>query len=116
MKFVTKVLDHLVCWVAASWPFAKCYHVVFVDEIPDLLEKRTLYALGAPEPWSVAMRCPCGCGALIHLSLLKTDSPRWTLQMGPKARPSIHPSFWRTTGCRSHFILSNGRVLWCQSR
>ncbi|WP_371417153.1 DUF6527 family protein, partial [Granulicella sp. L60] len=27
------------------------------------------------------MKCPCGCGEDIHLSILKSDSPRWNLRV-----------------------------------
>ncbi|WP_425373246.1 DUF6527 family protein, partial [Klebsiella pneumoniae] len=30
-----------------------------------------------------------------------------------KGRPTLYPSIWRTTGCRSHFWVRIGRIHWC---
>ncbi len=36
-----------------------------------------VYLIGdGPEAWSAAMVCPCGCQALVSLSLIPTDSKR----------------------------------------
>ncbi|MDM9644782.1 DUF6527 family protein [Rhizobium sp. S163] len=34
--------------------------------------------------------------------------------MSPQAdRPTLHPSVWRNSGCRSHFWVRRGRIAWC---
>lgn len=91
------------------------YRSKVVDELPDRVRARTLYLIGAPTPWSAALLCPCGCGELIHLSLLPDDPPSWQHRQDSKQKPSLEPSVWRTTGCRSHFFLSKGRIVWCRS-
>ena len=83
-----------------------------VEEIPDALDGRFLYVIGDGRPWSAAMLCPCGCGETIHLSLLSDDSPSWTLRMERGGLPTLSPSVWRTKGCRSHFFLRHGNVVW----
>ena len=92
------------------------YGIQRVSEIPDRLKDRTLYVMGKPKPWSVAFLCPCGCKETIHISLLENDSPSWSLQIGPRNKLSLEPSIWRREGCRSHFFLSKGQVIWCQRR
>jgi hypothetical protein len=66
------------------------------------------------EDWSIGMSCPCGCGETIELMLLPEAKPRWTLSRDGRGRPTLSPSVWRKTGCRSHFWLREGRVFWCR--
>ena len=61
-----------------------------------------------------SMLCPCGCGVLICLNLIPDESPCWRLDRHRGGAVSLFPSVWRTTGCRSHFWLSRGRVRWCR--
>jgi hypothetical protein len=89
------------------------YRVVYINEDPDQPIPRTLYAIGENgNLWHVVLLCPCGCGATIGLNLLPDDSPRWTLHKRRQG-PTLTPSVWRTTGCKSHFILRHGQVIWC---
>lgn len=89
------------------------YRVVHLTEDPDELLPETLYAIGENgHLWHVALVCPCGCGAIIALNVLPDASPRWRLYESADG-PTLSPSVWRTTGCRSHFILRRGGVIWC---
>lgn len=90
------------------------YTLQHAIELPDQPKSNVLYAIGEGEAWSAAMLCPCGCTAIIQLSLLEDDQPRWELSIDKKRRPTLYPSIWRTMGCKSHFILRAGEVLWCQ--
>ena len=54
-----------------------------VVELPDSPQRDRLYVIGSGTPWSAALLCPCGCGELIHLSLLVDDSPSWGDQFRP---------------------------------
>lgn len=83
----------------------------FPDE-PDQLEPLVVYLIGENEHlWHAALLCPCGCGEVIRLNLLTDDEPCWRVQLSRKG-VSFKPSIWRTTGCRSHFFLRSGRILW----
>ena len=88
-----------VTWLA-EWIFGLCASEFF-DPLPTL--------------WHVALVCPCGCGATIALNVLPDASPRWRLYESADG-PTLSPSVWRTTGCRSHFILRRGGVIWCHGR
>jgi hypothetical protein len=85
---------------------------VSVDELPDSLAQRRLYLIGSGVPWSAALICPCGCGEVIQLSLLPDDSPSWTVSFDRDGLPALSPSVWRTKGCRSHFFLRHGTIVW----
>ena len=82
------------------------------DEPPEKMARRHLIRMiDEGQPWAVLMMCPCGCQEVIELSLSRASKASWSLttQCG---RPTLHPSVWRNTGCRSHFWLRNGRVDW----
>ncbi|MBX9609845.1 MAG: hypothetical protein K2Y51_26810 [Gammaproteobacteria bacterium] len=85
------------------------------DSLPPILPIRDLVlARDADEDWCVGMRCPCGCGQSIELMLINDVNPRWDVHIDSKKRPSLYPSIWKQTGCRSHFWLKEGRVSWCE--
>lgn len=93
------------------------YKVVEVEELPSKLHAYRLYMVGpAVSPWFAALTCPCGCAEVIQLSLLPEERPSWSLTIDEQRRPSLHPSVWRTAGCRSHFFLCRGTVRWCSMR
>lgn len=87
--------------------------VAMVDEEPARPAPRMLHvSMRAGEPAVGWLVCPCGCGDVISLRLSGRRSPRWHLRRadGPA---TLVPSIWRKGGCRSHFILRDGRVHWC---
>ena len=61
----------------------------------------------------VLFLCPCGCGYVITLSLKNLHNPHWRLNIGKEGRPTLYPSVWQKTECRSHFWLRDGRIYWC---
>ena len=65
------------------------------------------------DDWSVAMRCPCGCGEDLELMLLREVKPNWTLKTSDDEPPTLRPSVWRKSGCEAHFWLRNGYIHWC---
>ena len=84
-----------------------------VDDLPDVLAPERLYLVGDDAcPWSAALLCPCGCEATIQLSLLPGDKPSWRAVRHFSGSVSLRPSVWRTRGCRSHFFLRRGRIVW----
>lgn len=66
------------------------------------------------EDWSVGMRCPCGCGQRLEMMVLKEVKPRWDVAVDTKGRVTLHPSVWLQEGCRSHFWVRSGRIIWCE--
>jgi hypothetical protein len=95
-------------------PKVKLYHFEYVDEFPTALENYKIYVAGENRHlWAAAMICPCGCGAVIELNLLKKVRPCWRIKENPNDLATLIPSVRRITGCRSHFILRNGKIVWC---
>ena len=62
----------------------------------------------------VGMRCPCGCGYGIQLAIFNGASPRWRLSEDKRGRVTLEPSIHLKRGCRSHFWLRAGKVVWCE--
>ncbi len=92
---------------------ADLYRVVLVDDEPDLVEPRRVYAVGENgHLWHATLLCPCGCGERISLNLLPDDSPCWVL-LESLGVPTLRPSVSRNVGCRSHFFLRAGKIEWC---
>jgi Family of unknown function (DUF6527) len=111
-----KLFDSLTGWFSKLVGKGPTYTWARVDDLPDGLERRTVYLVGdGGQPWSASMMCPCGCGANIALSLLEDDSPSWQATISAESKITLHPSVWRIKGCRSHFVLRNGRVHWARS-
>lgn len=90
------------------------FHAVRVEDLPDQLEKEKVYLAGeGANVWAAALQCPCGCGERIELSLLPQSRPSWRAEVHADNTVSLTPSVWRQKGCKSHFILRLGRVIWC---
>ena len=65
---------------------------------------------GAPR--QIVVACPDGCGEKLSINLDPRSGPAWRLYKR-RGRWSLFPSIDKTAGCRSHFILWNGKILWC---
>jgi hypothetical protein len=88
--------------------------VVEGDSLPGRMPRRHLVlAREYGEDWCVGMHCPCRCGAIIELLVIKEANPRWDIVTDGKGHPYLSPSVWRKTGCRSHFWVRRGRIEWC---
>jgi hypothetical protein len=88
--------------------------IIAGDSLPARLPRRDLVlARDGEEDWCVGMRCPCGCDRSIELLLIREARPRWDLTTNAAGQPTLMPSVWLNTGCRSHFWVRQGRVVWC---
>jgi hypothetical protein len=102
--------------LAALRPLRKriLFHGVRVEEFPDKLDRAKVYLAGEGDNlWAAAMICPCGCGDVIKLNLLKQARPCWGVQEHSDGTVTLAPSVWRQKGCGSHFLLRHGRIDWC---
>lgn len=83
------------------------------DLPPDQMPSRDLVLLReGGELWSIMMRCPCGCGQLVELPLIREARPRWSLHVDMHGHPTLAPSIWRREGCRAHYFVMHGKVVW----
>ena len=82
--------------------------------LPDVVHSNVIYQIGDNEcAWAAALRCPCGCKDVIHLSLVSDAQPSWIIQKHKNGNVTLLPSVRRTVGCKSHFIIYRSRVIWC---
>ena len=87
--------------------------LIRTKERPDRLIKGKLYVTEAGgQPAFGFMSCPCGCGETLHLRFAGERRPRWSVVADWLGRATVKPSVWRSTGCKSHFILTKGRIHW----
>lgn len=107
-------------WVRDTWQALKAWAAptrrvaaVVEGDTPTSLPRRNLVLLTeGGEPWSAVMLCPCGCGQRVELPLLPQVKPRWRLEVDSQGLPTLHPSVWLTCGCKSHFFLLKGKIIW----
>jgi hypothetical protein len=109
------VWRRFIVWIWSCFSVrGRTWKSVRVDDLPDRLQKHRIYLIGEDgQVWQAAMLCPCGCAALIQLSVLPKSRPNWAVTPHADGTVSLHPSVWRTTGCRSHFFLRRGQIEWC---
>ena len=85
------------------------------EELPEKIAKKEVFVSGTLERnWVIVMICPCGCGDKIYLNTLQSEQPYWKITHNTKGL-SILPSIWRSKGCKSHFFLSKGKIIWAQN-
>lgn len=85
------------------------------EDPPEVPRPRRVYLVGDPGlQWAAAFLCPCGCRELVQLSLMRDDDPSWIAWGEPGAKASLHPSIWRVRGCRSHFFIKEGKIVWAK--
>lgn len=116
MKWLRRLWSRLVGWWRGppSAPIRPVRTAARVEELPDALDPTRVYLVGErAHLWSVAMLCPCGCGADLHMNLVPGNYACWSVVEHEDETVSLSPSVNRTTGCRSHFFLRRGAVEWC---
>lgn len=87
--------------------------VMALDALPARLPSRKMVlAREDDEDWCVVLACPCGCGQRVELPLIREALPRWKLQVDRHGRPTLSPSVWLKAGCRSHFFVRSGKIVW----
>lgn len=107
--------QRLGLWLRRRLGGGRVYGTVYVDELPDVALDDMVYLVGeGPERWIAGLRCPCGCGEFLQMSLMRGGRPRWSCRTHWSGLVTLHPSIWRQKGCRSHFFLRGGRVDWCE--
>jgi hypothetical protein len=110
-----KHLKAFFVWLWSCLPWTEqLWKSQLVEDLPDSFRPRTIYLIGENgHLWQAAMLCPCGCHAVIQLCLLAEASPKWDCLVHRDGTVSLRPSVFRNVGCRSHFILRSGRIVWC---
>lgn len=83
-----------------------------VDDFPKAVKRGTIYLIGEDaNKWVAAFNCPCGCGEVVQLNLLREGENQWRFRIW-KGRITIYPSVYRKYACGAHFTITHGHVRW----
>lgn len=93
---------------------APVYTFHHVRDFPKDFQSHIVYLQGKPgQEWLAGFSCPCGCQEQIELILSPAKPPCWRLIKHSGDEVTLSPSVWRSVGCRSHFFLRKGKIIWC---
>lgn len=101
-------------WFIQKYNGKKNYKYRLVHELPETLESNIIYIeANLNVPWQLVMVCPCGCKKNLHMNLIEAYHPFWKYHFDKKKRITLSPSVHRMVGCRSHFFVRKGTIVWC---
>lgn len=88
----------------------------FINSMEDLSEvplagKLILVGSKSKAKW-LKFLCPCGCGEVCALNLMKSYYPFWTVELNEDRTISVKPSV-HSQKCGAHFWISKNRIHWC---
>lgn len=80
---------------------------------PEFLKNNIIYVVGGKyyAKWAY-LKCPCGCNDVIMLSLDLRKYPSWSVKQDKLGRATISPSIKKLDGCKSHFLIKKGILIW----
>ena len=93
------------------------YKARFVDDLPSDLKPYVVYVEGRKDEEDfVKFLCPCGCKEAVTLSILSITESNWKIEYKGflKKKVTLIPSINGLIGCRSHFFIRKGEVIWCE--
>lgn len=98
------------------WSYKKFQYKVEIvpdNPNPDTLNDNIVYVVGGKKytKWAY-LKCPCGCNDTIMLSLDRKKDPSWSVKQDKLGQATIFPSINKLDGCRSHFFIKKGRLIW----
>jgi hypothetical protein len=68
-------------------------------------------AKGGAHPVWLSLICPCRCGVVLRVNLMRSQRPAWRVSSDETGGLSLSPSI-DVPACGSHFWLRGGRVEW----
>lgn len=112
MNWAFHIFGRIKAWLRDA--LSSRYKTCFVEEeLPQKLAKKTLYIVHEDSYlWHASMLCPCGCGEVLHMNLLRDERPCWHVTKHKDGTVSLHPSIWRKKGCCAHFWFKKGKIQW----
>lgn len=84
-----------------------------VKDLPLIIGPDIIYIIGENSMfWMLGFKCPCGCESTINLNLLEESFPCWNFNIESNYLITLSPSIRRIKGCKSHFFIQKGCVIW----
>lgn len=113
MNSLWKTVKKFLLWIIG---YPTVIATIRVEDVPDTLKTKKIYVVGESEYlWFALMLCPCGCGETLYMGLMPDQRPRWIMVEHNNGTVSLYPSVWRKIGCKSHFWLKHGKIIWCRT-
>ncbi len=107
------MFQKLLKWFLSFFKRERLYKHQYVNYVPEKINSNTIYLVGNEGYyWQAVMLCPCGCDKTLNMSLMKEHHPSWNIKFNSDRIITLHPSINRTVGCKSHFFLRNGKIVW----
>lgn len=107
------MIKRFINWLLNLFKSEKLYVAKFTDEIPDKPDNITIYLIeNQGYCWQAVMICPCGCKKQLNMNLMKDYHPHWQYKINSKNIITLNPSINRTVGCKSHFFVKQGKIIW----
>lgn len=112
LSFINRIIGYF------QWKFGKFQYrtkLVSDNPKPEEVEINIVYVVGGRNyvKWAY-LRCPDNCGEIIMLNLSEKIKPLWRVKQDKKGRVTIHPSIHKLDGCKSHFWIKKGNLIWSQ--
>ena len=107
-------IKNVVKWITSLFSDDAEFSTSPCKDLPQYYDKNVIYLVGENNVfWQAAMLCPCKCGDLIQLTLDTKGKPSWQVSLNKKNQPTLRPSIHRKINCMSHFLIKDGKVIWC---
>jgi len=105
-------IDNYTYEFISEWPDKD--HVHPWGETKDKIKPGIIYLYNKENAEWAWFRCPCGCGTIIVLRIEnpKQSFPSWILTVNNNL-VTFSPSIQQLNGCKSHFFIREGKVIWC---
>jgi hypothetical protein len=81
------------------------------DPKPALRRNRFIIVGTRERPKWAKFMCPCGCGDVLSLNLMKSHHPNWQVTLETDGSVTVFPSV-DATSCNSHFWIRASQIVW----
>ena len=124
-RFLTQLWKILVRWLGVysvqPTPRAPNFYKLKLTSFEDrsrareaLNDPRTFVLIGPTGAYKWAqMKCPCGCGEILAMNLMRSHYPRWEVEVGNEGLFTLSPSV-DSKKCGAHFWVRDGAIVWCE--
>lgn len=90
--------------------------IVFLESSSDAtsaLKANKLVIIGTAKKYKwLQFACPCGCGEIQALNLMRSHHPFWTIEFHSDRTLTLHPSV-DAQKCGAHFWVRRNEIVWC---
>lgn len=107
-------------WIRSWWAAPQKRQTTFLgvayvepqtDPSAEIARRKLVFIGSTEKPKWLRFSCPCNCGAVIALNLMRTHSPHWRAEVHDDGGVTVYPSV-DATDCGSHFWIRRSRIDW----